>query len=480
MIDPQEKPTKSSTCFDQTHVEQNQALAIAACVGFGLLLAWKHINISPTLFDTPTRHVIEQLRIGGLETAPLFIAVPLILGVLADRRKPLPERPVVACAAILLGLTIASLYCFPSILKGLMLIAGNACALLSAVLLLYWAKLLCETVPENPLCYCALAFLVCFGVALLSTRLPAFLAGMFHVLIPIVSGLMLTLLQFRTEVPPNKTLCGKRPTFTRPPLRLFFGLGIVAMCIDMTNLFSETKTTYPDEQCLLIVGLLSSLAVLALASMKNVKNFAESFKWVLLLIVLSMFFSLLFEFEQKIYETAALALAGCLFRIFSYATIYEVVIRTIREPLFVLGVGEAILTATQFLNPLIYAALATFGLPSVAVAAVITILAIVTIVFLLAESYLSSILSNKIAFTIQDDTACQRCIEKAAREYGLTNREEQIAFLILKRKDNVEIHQELFIAPSTLRVHLRSIYKKVGVHSRADLIEGLESFAKED
>ena len=38
---------------------------------------------------------------------------------------------------------------------------------------------------------------------------------------------------------------------------------------------------------------------------------------------------------------------------------------------------------------------------------------------------------------------------------------------------------ELFIATSTLQMHLRNIYKKVCVHSRTELIDYLESLASQ-
>lgn len=59
--------------------------------------------------------------------------------------------------------------------------------------------------------------------------------------------------------------------------------------------------------------------------------------------------------------------------------------------------------------------------------------------------------------------------------YGLTEREVDIAELIYKGKNNVEICEELVISHNTLKKHLQHIYRKVGVNSRSQLVCILET-----
>ena len=63
-----------------------------------------------------------------------------------------------------------------------------------------------------------------------------------------------------------------------------------------------------------------------------------------------------------------------------------------------------------------------------------------------------------------------------AREFGLSNREEEIAVLVMKGKNNAVIEKLLCITESTLRTHLRNIYGKAGVHSRQELADTLASY----
>jgi DNA-binding CsgD family transcriptional regulator len=54
--------------------------------------------------------------------------------------------------------------------------------------------------------------------------------------------------------------------------------------------------------------------------------------------------------------------------------------------------------------------------------------------------------------------------------YGLTRREGQITQLVLRGLSTAEVSEELHIAPNTVRDHFKSIFDKVGVRSRRELV----------
>lgn len=61
----------------------------------------------------------------------------------------------------------------------------------------------------------------------------------------------------------------------------------------------------------------------------------------------------------------------------------------------------------------------------------------------------------------------------AASSFGLTSREEEVAILVCEGKSNPAIGHELGVTRRTVENHLRTIYQKVGVNSRTQLVSRL-------
>lgn len=60
--------------------------------------------------------------------------------------------------------------------------------------------------------------------------------------------------------------------------------------------------------------------------------------------------------------------------------------------------------------------------------------------------------------------------EEVAEVDGLTPRENEVYRLAARGARKEEIAEELFISPATARTHLQRVYKKLGVHSQAELM----------
>ena len=57
----------------------------------------------------------------------------------------------------------------------------------------------------------------------------------------------------------------------------------------------------------------------------------------------------------------------------------------------------------------------------------------------------------------------------------LSAQKMQIAHLIGQGKTNKEIASQLFLSPKTIEYHLTNTYRKLGVHSRAEVARAIGS-----
>ena len=61
--------------------------------------------------------------------------------------------------------------------------------------------------------------------------------------------------------------------------------------------------------------------------------------------------------------------------------------------------------------------------------------------------------------------------QATAREHDLTPREREILPLVVRGLDTPTIARELGVSDNTVRTHKKSLYRKLEVHSKQDLID---------
>ena len=62
---------------------------------------------------------------------------------------------------------------------------------------------------------------------------------------------------------------------------------------------------------------------------------------------------------------------------------------------------------------------------------------------------------------------------------SLTEREHQVAWLVVDRKTNPEIAAELFLSPKTVETHIRNMLRKLDVDSRVGIARAIERAERE-
>lgn len=61
--------------------------------------------------------------------------------------------------------------------------------------------------------------------------------------------------------------------------------------------------------------------------------------------------------------------------------------------------------------------------------------------------------------------------EKISSDYGLSKRESEVLFYLVQGWTQNKIAEDLFIAPSTVKVHVKRIYERIGIHSKTQLLD---------
>ena len=70
--------------------------------------------------------------------------------------------------------------------------------------------------------------------------------------------------------------------------------------------------------------------------------------------------------------------------------------------------------------------------------------------------------------------ACGRRCAELGRAHGLTEREQEVLFLLAQHKTAGDIERELCVAHGTAKAHIRHVYKKLDIHAREELFDLVE------
>jgi DNA-binding CsgD family transcriptional regulator len=79
---------------------------------------------------------------------------------------------------------------------------------------------------------------------------------------------------------------------------------------------------------------------------------------------------------------------------------------------------------------------------------------------------------NAIAVSVHAAGA-EDILALVARAHGLTARERELVALVLEGLDTRELAARMFISSYTVKDHLKSVFDKLGVHSRRELVTGM-------
>ena len=457
-------------------------------LGLGCYIGWQTVGISPTLFPAPQPLSGQVFDVGkNLETL-LFLGLLLLLGLRTRRGKRLLDcKPLVVAAPLLMFAATACTYLCGWVFDspaGTVLSVGLEGS--KALLFLCWAECLGRVRFRNILLCVSLSYAVTFALCLLVTVLQPGAALLVHALMPLASGAALAVLMkdrgFASAAPAAVVPEGAKTR--KLPVKLLVGIGLFGAIVSIINVLSENKSS-SAELYTLYAGIVTSTVTALIAARRMEKfDFAMLYRLTTPLIIASAIIVLVLESGHQQYEAFAIGVGWSFFRIFSWTLWCSIALRSHLSFAYVFAMGQTVLSAFATLTHLFCTGvLPRIDAPLTVMVAVVLLVAILNSVFIMSES-------NVLRFFRSRDAARRiaeageltpgECVRKAAEEFGLSKREEEIALLVMENKNNAVIQNQLCITESTLRTHLRNIYGKTSVHSRQELIDLLRSYADED
>ena len=476
-------------------------------VGSGLYLGWQTIGISPTLFPQPAPGTYDLVSRWSYRNT-LIVVTLLVLYTLALRRSPAP-RPL--AHRRLFAAVVGTCVCLGSFLtmaggwfgqeqpiEGA-LAAGQALMAVKAGFIVLWGSLLCRVGLRNAFMCVAGTYVVGFCICLLVANLKPAAAITLRCILPALS----TWAYFIISADPLQLPI--RPTTEEGRLperrlagiwgRLFAGIGVFGAIIVFSNHLSEAKAYESTELYTLIAGLAVSLILLAVAALTSAKkrlNFIFLYRLITPLIIGSLMLTLILEPGDQQYEALAIGGSWALFRIFSWTLWCYIAVDAMLVGGQAFAIGQASLMLASTVAESICNLVPPADIPVTVSVSGIVLLTVLNSTLVMNEGSLLSIIkgrrealepagdqptSEQASTTdpVLNTSAAQLCVERAARLHDLSEREQEITLLVLLGKDNAQISDEISIAGSTLRTHLRNIYGKTDVHSRGELVDLLRS-----
>ena len=181
------------------------------------------------------------------------------------------------------------------------------------------------------------------------------------------------------------------------------------------------------------------------------------------------------ESDYIIVDTMMLGACG-IFDLFWWSIIGEM-LEYSENPAKIFGIGLSANVMGVLCGDIIGVAVTSSGLPHAQITVIALCVVCVTLCLLPPlNRQLTLLLKNHIylaAYSEMSEREQHIVIEQAKPFDPLTKRENDVLKLILDGRSNKEIAEELSISDNTVKTHLRSIFSKYDIASRAELISTL-------
>ena len=454
-------------------------------LGMGLFIAWLSCTHISLIFPGPgcdldARTAFDMgMRVGDIGT---FVVLAL-----AARRIGVLSRHPSACFALVTlctaGTALVGLVALPAGLPhGLIFLLSVPTAIGGAVLFCLWGQVYCSMGMTQSIVEGALSCVTALAMSGLVAVLKPPFAVIATALLPLASmvAAALSLRVLPTERPAD--LSQRYPM----PWKLLAIMAIGSFIMGASSLFMDNADYMGSIHRVLATGVFG-MVVLGLAWLHRDKLDARTL--ALAALGLAVFSLVLVPFAQGSLGAAVSFTAKFSFVFFTFFVLLVALAFCVVSKCRALRLFAVTRIATELpllMSLLLMRAVRGSGVLDslsmrVIVALVGLVLVLVCVVIWKSEASVNADWGAQgvgIATNVHEpgpqELFLARC-EALAERYGLTARESELLTLALQGKTRSQIEQELYLSANTVKTHLRHAYGKLGVHSKAEAAELLES-----
>ena len=396
---------------------------------------------------------------------------------------------LVGSAASLFGAALASL---PLVLLGAIGV-GASCGAFQ----LMWGAIYTRGGSKFAGRTVALSIALGVFIDVLVMGLDAWFAAAFTAILPLVSSGLALFLLYEDAFPRaspqadpsqhmHEAVFGSHRTLGGLPVSLLVAFGLFGLSFGYCQhnaVFQLADSTSYSSDALIAARGATSLAIFVLLTLFPLKSYAVFKIGTLVGIAGFVAAPLLSLFDtQGITQSIVIAIGYTTFDIATWALIAELACTAGGSPIRLIGCGRCAIHATEVLAITICSALSAFPSASEAlnstfgygcVIAEMLLLADNSALWLLIKSDVCIGLPERPETRPQQNAGRAAGIAEIATAYDLTARESEVLALLAAGHGRARVAQALGISENTLGTHIQQLYRKLGVHSRQELLDKL-------
>ncbi|MDR3316125.1 MAG: helix-turn-helix transcriptional regulator [Coriobacteriales bacterium] len=364
--------------------------------------------------------------------------------------------------------------------------AGVLTGVGSGFLLLYWGELYGSSEPTTAQIHSALAFmLAAFIYALFLLLSSSMLYILVSAILPLLSGIALAKARKADTGVPHEThaiVQGERSMLQVAAAALIISFVHAGLMVVTRNLPQEASSTVSFiafemtyTLTLLVSTIIIALLIFVTIFLSKKSDMGLIYRFVLLFLIIGVLFS---PFAGTIGTLSTIIVnAGyTCFELIFWIALSNISFRYHISPIRVFGLGRAGWVFGVFLGGL-YPPLPFVGIAPLSpltsaffMISVLIVCTVVTYTFILPERTIVAITTG---YGGRRGSLQSRC-QKLSKQFGLSQRENEVLACIVRGRDTSYIQQTLNISAGTVSTHRMRIYQKIGVHSRQELLDMLE------